>query len=75
LAYRVLLNEFAISEILWQGYVAEALDPAVPRKGVRGFRTYVSDELGVNVDGPSPAGLAIEFDSDEEYVMFKLQYG
>tara|TARA_R110000782_G_scaffold161789_2_gene253759 strand:- start:204 stop:428 length:225 start_codon:yes stop_codon:yes gene_type:complete len=72
---RVLLRKFAIFDILWQGYIDTDYGRKVPEKGYKGFRTYVIDELGINVVGPSPFGLAIKFDSDEEYVMFKLQYG
>jgi hypothetical protein len=72
---RVLLREFAVQHVLWQGYIDTDYGRNVPEKGYKGFRTYVIDELGINVVGPSPSGLAIEFDSDEEYVMFKLQYG
>jgi hypothetical protein len=62
----VPLREFAVHTVLWQDYVAIDYGRKVPEKGYKGFRTYVMDKLGINVVGPSPSGLAIEFDSDEE---------
>jgi hypothetical protein len=73
---RVPLREFALQTVLWQEYVAIDYGRKVPEKGYKGFRTYVMDKLGVIVAAETRTeGLTIEFNSDEEYVMFKLQYG
>jgi hypothetical protein len=71
----VPLRDFAVQTVLWQDYVAIDYGRKVPEKGYKGFRTYVMDKLGVNVALAGVVGLTIEFNSDEEYVMFKLQYG
>jgi hypothetical protein len=71
----ILLEDLDVHGVLWLEYVATDFGRKLEWAHLRGFGAFVARRLPVTVEtGPSPAGLMLNFESDEDFIMCRLQY-